>query len=399
MSVSVNPPKTPVTAGSNGVAAATVPNVCKMPGPPAPFVPTPLPNIGKSGDSPKGYSKQVTVAGKKVAIKGASFGSTGDMASKATGGGIVSSNTHGPTKFVGPGSMDVKIEGKNVQLLSDPMLNNCGPSGTPANAATLLGVIQASGLVTAVEAGPCPICEKNHGELAETEQTKVDAGGLAAKFEAEVRPLIKEAKARIPPEDLPVSTMLGVVACKCGKMYADQSAATTVELCNAAKGAGMIHPANVTLSYREAKPVKDKAYLDTLSDVEQRMGKLLGNSLLFEKKWEEASRRAVESDKLRKINASKTPAAYPPGTCAAQKTLVLLLEDGALAAAMTERWYSSKESKTQAPIKFRDARVHPREEIIDKFKHGATVPPCGACEVIVPLLLCDGGKIQCEHKT
>src|SRR5689334_6449812 len=99
MSVSVNPPKTPVTAGSDGTAAATVPNVCKVPGPPAPFVPAPLPNIGKSGDSPCGYSKQVTIEGKAVAIQGASFKSTGDMASKGTGGGLVSANTHGPTRF------------------------------------------------------------------------------------------------------------------------------------------------------------------------------------------------------------------------------------------------------------------------------------------------------------
>lgn len=90
--VAVNPPKTPVTKGSSGLAAATVPNVCKMPGPPAPFVSTPLPNIGKSGDSPD----------------------------------------------------DVKIEGKNVQLLADPMMNNCGPSGSPANAATLMGLGQGS---------------------------------------------------------------------------------------------------------------------------------------------------------------------------------------------------------------------------------------------------------------
>lgn len=145
--VSVNPPKTPVTKGSGGIAAATLPNVCKMPGPPAPFVPTPLPNIGKSGDSPKGYSKKVKVEGLPVAIKGASFGSIGDIASKATGGGIVSSNTQGPTKFIGPGSFDVKIEGKNVQLLSDPMLNNCGPSGSPANSATLQGIVQWTSLV------------------------------------------------------------------------------------------------------------------------------------------------------------------------------------------------------------------------------------------------------------
>lgn len=141
-SVAVNPPKTPVTKGSGGIAAATVPNVCKMPGPPAPFVPTPLPNIGKSGDSPKGYSKAVKIEGQAVAIRGASFQSVGDIASKATGGGLVSANTHGPTKFVGPGSLNVKIEGKNVQLLGDPMLNNCGPSGSPPNSATLAGVLQ-----------------------------------------------------------------------------------------------------------------------------------------------------------------------------------------------------------------------------------------------------------------
>ncbi len=142
--VGVNPPKTPVTKGSSGVAAATLPNICKMPGPPAPFVPTPLPNIGKSGSSPDGYSTSVTIDGDAVAIQGASFKSMGDVASKGTGGGMVSMNVEGPTKFVGPGSMDVKIEGKNVQLLSDQMLNNCGPSGSPANSATMGGVLQAA---------------------------------------------------------------------------------------------------------------------------------------------------------------------------------------------------------------------------------------------------------------
>ena len=140
-SVSVNPPRTPVTKGSSGIAAATLPNVCKMPGPPPPFVPTPLPNIGKSGDSPSGYSKNVKVEGQAVAIKGASFKSMGDIASKGTGGGIISANTHGPSKFIGPGSFDVKIEGKNVQYLGDPMMNNCG---SPSNSATMPGVLQAT---------------------------------------------------------------------------------------------------------------------------------------------------------------------------------------------------------------------------------------------------------------
>lgn len=147
--VAVNPPKTPVTKGSNGIATATMPNICKMPGPPAPFVPTPLPNIGQSDKSPKDHSTTVKIEGQPVAIRGASFGSTGDIASKGTGGGIVSNNVEGPTKFIGPGSLNVQIEGKNVHLLSDPMMNNCGPSGSPPNAATMMGLIQQPNMVTA----------------------------------------------------------------------------------------------------------------------------------------------------------------------------------------------------------------------------------------------------------
>lgn len=176
--VTVNFPRTPITQGSAGVAAATLPNVCKMPGPPAPFVPTPLPNIGNSGDSPEGYSKTVTINGHPVAIAGASFGSKGDLASKGTGGGLVSSNTHGPTKFIGPGSMNVKIEGRNVQLLGDPMLNNCGPSGSPANAATMTGIIQASGVMTVIYGDdiPCSLCGKTHPlEAGEETQTAIAA--------------------------------------------------------------------------------------------------------------------------------------------------------------------------------------------------------------------------------
>lgn len=144
-SVSIHPPKTPVTKGSMGVASVTVPNVCKMPGPPAPFVPTPLPNVARSGISPKGYSTTVKIEGHPVAIRGASFGSMGDMASKATGGGLMSANTHGPAKFITPGSMTVKIQGKSVHLLGEPMLNNCGPNGSPPNTgATMMGVSQGS---------------------------------------------------------------------------------------------------------------------------------------------------------------------------------------------------------------------------------------------------------------
>src|SRR5262249_60077501 len=191
-SVSANPPKPPVTKGSNGVATATVPNVCKMPGPPAPFVPAPLPNIGKSGKNPQGYSQDVTIEGNAVAIKGATFESMGDMASKGTGGGMVSANCEGITKFVGPGSMDVKIEGNKVQRLSDPMLNNCGPGGSPPNAATMVGVLQGPDLIAVFGDEPCPLCNKKHGEVGKLEET-TESKGAVTDVETAIRAALDAA--------------------------------------------------------------------------------------------------------------------------------------------------------------------------------------------------------------
>ena len=85
--------------------------------------------------------QQVLFEGKKVAVKGSYYMSMGDIASKGTGGGIVSAATHGKAEFVAPGSMDVKAEGKNVQLLGDAMTNN---GSNPSNAGTLPGNVQAT---------------------------------------------------------------------------------------------------------------------------------------------------------------------------------------------------------------------------------------------------------------
>jgi hypothetical protein len=154
VSVAVNPPKTPVTEGSQDKAPATVPNVCKMPGPPAPFVPTPLPNIGRSEDSIDGFTTTVLFEDKKVAIKGATYKSTGspDAASKGTGGGIVSSVEEGKTGFSAPGSMNVKAEGKNIQLLGDAMMNN---GSNPYNAGTLPGNLQPPKVAVATANALC----------------------------------------------------------------------------------------------------------------------------------------------------------------------------------------------------------------------------------------------------
>ena len=163
MKTGVNPPRSPVTKGSNTVAMATVPNVCKMPGPPAPFVPVPLPNIGKSSSSPKGYTKKVKVEGKPAAIAGATFKSMGDAASKGTGGGLLSATTHDVTKFIAPGSMDTKFEGKAVQLLGDVMSNNNG--GAP-NSATLMGALHSPVLPGDARPGDTPdACDHDWEEV------------------------------------------------------------------------------------------------------------------------------------------------------------------------------------------------------------------------------------------
>lgn len=65
---------------------------------------------------------------------------------------------------VGPGSLDVKFEGRNVQLLGDPMINNCGPSGSPANAATLAGVLQEI-LAAAQSERPNTTCHSPSGHV------------------------------------------------------------------------------------------------------------------------------------------------------------------------------------------------------------------------------------------
>ncbi|MBI9089320.1 MAG: DUF4150 domain-containing protein [Desulfobacterium sp.] len=201
ISIGVNPPKTPVTEGSTDVAPASLPNVCKMPGPPAPFVPTPLPNLGRSGDQLKKATKKVLFEGKKVAIKGAYYMSMGDIASKGTGGGIISATTHGKTKFVAPGSMTVKAEGKNIQLLGDAMTNN----GNVDNAATIPGNLQPP-LIALPKQMPLNVdCEKKRNDTRKNKKwDECDTEELCAMVKGFNES--KDPKKRISPspsENLP----------------------------------------------------------------------------------------------------------------------------------------------------------------------------------------------------
>lgn len=349
-SVYVNPPRTPVIKG-NGVAAATVPNVCKMPGPPAPFVPTPLPNIGKSGDSPKGYSKKVKIEGQPVAIRGASFGSVGDIASKGTGGGVVSSNTHGPTKFIGPGSPNVKIEGQSVHFLGDPMMNNCGPSGSPANSATMMGVITPAGRVVAVTGKDnCPICEHQHGNAVKTPE-----GGTTKSVAARLANRINNPG------------MIAVVQCKCDQHYWATSR--------------LVRNGNeIAANYCNGS---GKASTDDFKKkIKEHVGTAKASSV--DKAWSDAEQRHEDS------KTGGRPS-HPPGTCAGPKAILGALTSSHRPKFMTERWTKDK----PAVVLYYDKIS--KKEVLGEFSSGASVPPCGTCDIILPLLLCpdNGMSFMC----
>jgi hypothetical protein len=98
-----------------------------------------------------------------LTVKGCTFGSKGGIASKGTGGGLVSATTHGVAKFVAPGSMNVKAEGKNIHLMGEATTNN---NSNPANAATI-AELQAAGSMGQIEDALEKIAEECNNSVNE----------------------------------------------------------------------------------------------------------------------------------------------------------------------------------------------------------------------------------------
>jgi len=106
--------------GSNGVSAATIPDVCKTPTPGGP-VPIPYPNISMSSDLKNG-STTVKADGNMISIKGSEYSrSTGDE--PGTAGGVKSSTNMKESKWI-LYSFDVKIDGANACRLTDKKTHN-----------------------------------------------------------------------------------------------------------------------------------------------------------------------------------------------------------------------------------------------------------------------------------
>lgn len=105
--------------GSGGMSMV-FPDVCKTPTPGGP-VPIPYPNIGQATNTSKG-TKKVKIDGKMAMVKGAKYSmTTGDEAGSV--GGVISSKIKGEAEYM-MYSFDVKMEGKNVCRLGDPLFHN-----------------------------------------------------------------------------------------------------------------------------------------------------------------------------------------------------------------------------------------------------------------------------------
>lgn len=107
--------------GSNGVAMATVPDVCKTPSPAGP-VPIPYPNIARSTSLDGGTTTVTADGSNMIANKGSKYASSnGDEA--GTAGGVKSSVNMKAARWI-TYSMDVKMDGSNACRLSDKMTSN-----------------------------------------------------------------------------------------------------------------------------------------------------------------------------------------------------------------------------------------------------------------------------------
>jgi hypothetical protein len=112
-----------LTQAGGSAKSINFPCVGKTPGPPAPFVPVPYPNVSMGSDTDQG-SKKTKAHGNPIALKNTSNfkTSTGNEAATA-GGGIVTSKQKGKSIYF-MYSMDVKIEGKEVPRAFDIMAGN-----------------------------------------------------------------------------------------------------------------------------------------------------------------------------------------------------------------------------------------------------------------------------------
>lgn len=175
---------TVVHAGSTGIAMS-FPDVCKTPSPAGP-IPIPYPNIAQSSDTADG-STTVKVDGNPIMLKSSNFRmSTGDEAGAAMG--VVSNKIKGKAIPVNA-SFDVKVDGKNVFRLTDPMQANCGSNANTFNPAEA----QAPNPFTVLQS---PECEKTDEKRKEqkSQESKWANSGIIKKHRGPIQQVTDDLK-------------------------------------------------------------------------------------------------------------------------------------------------------------------------------------------------------------
>jgi len=155
------------------------PDVCKTPTPAGP-VPIPYPNIAQSSDTADG-SSTVKIDGNPIMLKSSNLKmSTGDEAGSAMG--VVSNKIKGKAVPIN-GSFDVKVDGKNVFRLTDPMQSNCGNPGNSVNPA----LVQPPQVVIPNRTKPCKATNKKKQEQKKQSTSWGECGIIS-----EHRPVIQQ---------------------------------------------------------------------------------------------------------------------------------------------------------------------------------------------------------------
>ncbi|MCA8914884.1 MAG: DUF4150 domain-containing protein [Planctomycetes bacterium] len=108
-----------------------MPDVCNVPAPPAPPVPTPFPNIAMCAQAqPGSFSLKVKVGGANALVQTSKITmSSGDEAGSL--GGVMSGMIKGPCEYK-MGSMKVKFEGKGAAHLTSMVAQNGSNPNVPA---------------------------------------------------------------------------------------------------------------------------------------------------------------------------------------------------------------------------------------------------------------------------
>lgn len=143
----------------DGKVIASFPDVClSPPPPPAGPIPVPYPDTSFSKDTQEG-SKTVNINSSEVMLKDQSYYKTSPLgdeaATRSFGASVLTHVITGKTYFVA-WSMDVKIEGQNVDRHLDLTISNCAsyPGGTPPFPDAENRALER------IKKGKCPCCGK-----------------------------------------------------------------------------------------------------------------------------------------------------------------------------------------------------------------------------------------------